>query len=71
MAKAKTTVAISGPVVWWGLAGLTILATVVIHENVVPKEKRWFRKLDNPTSGVRGREASQAFTIGRGKGDLG
>lgn len=49
MAKtASATVAIKGPIVLWGLAGLTLLTIVVVHENMVPKEKRWFAKLDNP-----------------------
>lgn len=49
MATAKTTnIAVKGPVVFWGLFGLTLIAALVIRENTVPKEKRWLAKLDNP-----------------------
>jgi len=50
MAKTKTgtVVPVTGPIVWIGGFALIALAAVVIHENVVPYEKRWFRKLDNP-----------------------
>ena len=48
MATKTTNIAIKGPVILWGTLGLVLIAALVIRENTVPKEKRWFSKLDNP-----------------------